>query len=304
MVTRRHGEKSRKGAASPTSRDRTMNPADAQRFDDAYKKYENGNYSQGLQELRELGKRISNPWEKAEVHSHEVIFLLELDEVTAARQRVDELSKAVESLISEPVDGYEYDLEISLPVMARYLEVRVAFAERRKHEALRMLDELVSSYPQQLSIPEFRDISRQLCTLRGFLLGDLGRWEEAEPQLESASPPEKWKAPHAYYLGRCYYELRRYNRAKEKLTEAIERGLRSRSESQAHYILGLIEYNSSDIRAAKRQFELCARDADESSVEMPRLWSWLETTSAALGRFDEAEKYHQLMTHSLTKRTS
>jgi len=281
-----------------------MNPADARRFHDASKKYKDGNYLQALKELRELAKHVRDPLEKAEVHSHEVICLVELDEITAARQRVDELNRNVRSLVSQPVDGYEYDLKISLPVEVRYLEVRVAFAERKAHEALRLLDELVSRYPQQLSIAEFREICHQLGTLRGFILGELGRWEEAEPQLESASPPEKWKAPHAYYLGLCYYELRRYGRAKQKLTEAIERGLTSNLESHVHYILGLIEYNLSDIRAAKRQFELCARDADESSIEMPKLWSWLETTSAALGHFDEAEKYHQLMTHSLTKRPS
>jgi hypothetical protein len=143
---------------------------------------------QGLQELRELAKQTSDPWQKAELHSHEVIFLIELDEIAVARQRVDELDKDVRSLISQPVDGYEYDLKICLPLEVGYLEVRVAYAERRAHEALGLLDELVSRYPQQLSIPEFLEINHQLGTLRGFLLGDLGRWEEAEPQLESASP--------------------------------------------------------------------------------------------------------------------
>jgi tetratricopeptide (TPR) repeat protein len=283
-----------------------MNATDAQRFREATQLFREATTKcellQALHELQELANHMSSPWDKAEIQTHEVIVLVDVDEITAARQRVDELAKNVRSLISQPVDGYEYDLKISLPLEVRYLEVRVAFAERRAHEALKLLDELVSRYPQQLSIPEFHEIYHQLGTLRGFILGDLGRWEEAEPQLESASPPEKWKAPHAYYMGRCYYELGRYNRAKQKLTEAIERGLTSDLEGQVHYMLGLIEYSLTDIRAAKRQFELCARDADESSIEMPKLWSWLERTSAALGHFDEAERYHKLMIDSLPKK--
>jgi tetratricopeptide (TPR) repeat protein len=281
-----------------------MNPADTQRFDDAYKKYEVGNYSQALQDLRELAKDISNPWEKAEVHAHEVIFLLELDEITAARLRVDELNKMVRSLISEPVDGYEYDLEISLPVMARYLEIRVAAAEGRAYEALRQLDELVPRYPQQLSIPEFRDISRQLRTLRGFLLGDLGKWKDAEPLLESASPPDKWRSTHCYYLGRCEFELKKYRKAKEKFREAINLGLESPLENQAHYALGITEYYLSDMRAAKYQFEFCGKAADKRGIDMARLWEWLESTSMALGQLGEAENYHKLMIDSLPKKVN
>lgn len=290
--------------ASVTSRDPIMNPTNARRFDGAYKKYEDGNCSQALQELRELAKDLSNPWEKAEVDAHEVIFLVEMDEITAARQRVEELNKTVGSLISKPVDGYEYDLEISLPVMARYLEIRVAAAERRAHEALSLLDELVSRYPKQLSIPEFRDISHQLRSLRGFLLGDLGRWEEAEPQLESASPPDKWRSTYCYYLGRCEFELKKYRKAKEKFREAISLGLTSPLENEAHYTLGITEYYLSDMRAAKYQFEFCAKAADKREIDMARLWEWLEATSMALGQLDEGENYHKLMIDSLPKKVN
>jgi tetratricopeptide (TPR) repeat protein len=279
-----------------------MNPTNARRFDDAYKKYEDGNYSRALQELRELAKDLSNPWEKAEVDAHEVIFLVELDEIPAARQRVEELNKTVGSLISKPVDGYEYDLEVSLPVMVRYLEIRVAHAEGKTCEGLQLLEELVSRYPKQLSIAEFREISQQLHVLRGFLLADLGRWGEAETCLESASPPEKWRSVHCYYLGHCEYKLKKYRRAKDKLMEAISLGLTSRLENQAHYILGLTEYYLSDVKAAKNQFELCARTADKRYTDMANLWEWLETTSRALGLLGEAENYHKLMIDSPPKK--
>jgi tetratricopeptide (TPR) repeat protein len=232
-----------------------MNATDAKRFKEANSKYQAGDLSRSLQELRELANNMNSPWDKAEIQAHEVIVLVEMEEIPAARLCVEELKKAVGLLITSPSDGYEYDLEISLPVMVRYLEIRVAHAEGKTSEALRLLDELVPLYPKQLSITEFREISQQLHVLRGFLLGDLGRWDEAESYLESASPNEKWRSPHCYYLGRCEFELRKFGKAKEKLMEAI----RLDPSSEVHYVLGITEYYLGNMRAAKHHFEFCAR---------------------------------------------
>lgn len=270
-----------------------MNATDAQRFREAASKSD-------LKELRELANNMSSPWDKAEIQSHVVIVLIEMEETPAARLCLEELKKAVGLLIPSPSDGYEYDLEISLPLSVRYLEIRVAHAEGKTSEALRLLDELVPIYPKQLSIAEFREISQQLHVLRGFLLGDLGRWDEAESYLESASPNEKWKSPHCYYLGRCAFELRNFRKAQEKLTEAI----RLDPSSKVHYILGITEYRLGDMRAAKRHFEFCAKATDKGNIETAKLWEWLEATSMALRQFGEAENYHRLMLDSPPKKTN
>ena len=280
-----------------------MNATDAHRFREATRKYQGDNFSEALQELRELSNRMTDPWDKAEIEAHEVFVLVEMD-VPAARLCVDELNRAVSLLIKSPSDGYEYDLEVSLPVFARYAEVRVTYAEGKKCEALRLLDELVSSYPKQLSIKEFREISQQVHVLRGFLLADLERWNEAEACLNSASPPEKWRSAYWYYLGRCEFELKKYRKAKEKFREAINLGLESPLENHAHYAIGITEYYLSDMRAAKYQFEFCAKAADKRDIDMARLWEWLEATSKALGHLDEAENYHKLMIDSLPKKVN
>jgi tetratricopeptide (TPR) repeat protein len=188
--------------------------------------------------------------------------------------------------------------------MVRYLEIRLAYEEGRKSEALRLLDELVSRYPKQLSIAEFRETSQQVHVLRGFLLADLERWYEAEACLESATPPDKWRSAYCYYLGRCEFELKKYRKAKEKFSEAISLGLISPLESQTHYALGITEYYLSDMRAAKSQFEFCAKAADKREIDMTRLWEWLGATSMALGQLDEAENYHKLMIDSLPKKVN
>ena len=276
-----------------------MNATDAKRFKEAVEN-QTGDLSQSLQELRGLANKMTSPWDKAEMQAHEGFVLVEMQEIPAARLCVDELKKAVALLITSPSDGYEYDLEISLPLSVRYLEIRVAHAEGKTSEALRLLDELVQMYPKQLSVAEFREISQQLHVLRGFLLGDLGRWDEAESYLESASPNEKWKSPHCYYLGRCAFELRKFRKAQEKLTEAI----RLDPSSEVHYILGITEYRLGDMRAAKRHFEFCAKATDKGNIETAKLWEWLEATSMALRQFGEAEQYHKLMIDCLPKKVN
>ncbi len=281
-----------------------LNKNDAQRFNEVRTKYDAGNYAQALQGLRGLASGIVNPWDKAELLYNEIIFLVAMGEIPEARQRVADLNNAVASLTEFSADGNEYDMRISLPVMAQHAELRVTTAEEKTIEALRLLEDLVSRYPKQLSLPEFRTVSQEVKTLRGILLADASRWEEARPFLEDANPPENWKRTHSYYLGQCYYELKKYEHAKEKLEEALKLDLTLSWETQAHYILGLINYNLADMKAAKHQFELCAKSADDKYIEMPKLWAWLKATSHALGQVDEAENYDRLMIDSLSKRVN
>jgi tetratricopeptide (TPR) repeat protein len=289
-----------------------MNPTEVQRFKEAYSRYTSGNYLQALQGFRELANESADRWDIAELHCHEVVCLVEMNaEISAARQRLEDLKKEAALLIESPSDGYEHDWKTALPVMVQYAEIRVVMGEEKTDEALRLLDGLESRYPKQLSVPEFRLLSQELGLLRGILLSDLGRWEEAQAPLESARAfiestdiPKIWTRVRNYYLGRCYYELKKYKPAKQQLLEALSHNLSRSWENQAHYTLGLVEYHLSNMKAAKLQFELCARTADEEYTDFANLWAWLETTSKALGQFDEAERYHSLMIGSMPKKVN
>jgi tetratricopeptide (TPR) repeat protein len=281
-----------------------MNEVDARRFNDVYSRFDAGDYAQALHGLRELAAGINDPWDKAELLYHEAIFLLEMGKVPEARQRVVGLDKALASLVKSPSDGDEFDVGTSLPVMARHADLKVTIKEGKTQEALRILEDLLTRYPKQLSLPQFQTMSEEVKTLRGLLLGDLGRWEEARPFLEEASPPEVWKSFHRYYLGQSYYELGKYQLAREKLGEALILGLPNSWTSRAHYLLGLVEYNLSEMKAAKREFELSVKTADtedseKSNLKMAKTWAYLEATSRALGLQAEAENYRRLRTESL-----
>jgi predicted negative regulator of RcsB-dependent stress response len=56
---------------------------------------------------------------------------------------------------------------------------------------------------------------------RAFILADLGRWKEALPILEGIKSPQEYREGIAFYLGHCYLAGDDYERAKEKLTEAL-----------------------------------------------------------------------------------
>jgi len=99
---------------------------------------------------------------------------------------------------------------------------------------------------------------------------------------------------------RCYYEDKEYERARGKLAEALNLGLDTPTEGRAHYVLGLVEYHLSDMRAAKREFELSVKTADPAYLG-EGIWGWLEATSHALGLQAEAENYRRLRAGSPPK---
>jgi tetratricopeptide (TPR) repeat protein len=270
-----------------------MNHTESQRLAEIYQEFEAGDYVDALQQLRELSTKLDDPWEKAALICYEALFLLEMSRVPEARQRHEDFKRSLTLLGESPSDGYQDDGPHNLAVMARYTELKILVAERKQPEALELLEDLVSRYPKQLSIPAFSAISQELQTQHGFLLADAGRWKEAKPFLENASPPEAWKSILCYYLGHCYYEFEEYERAKKRLTEAIGLGLTGHWQGRARYVLGLVEYHLSDMRAAKSQFEECVKTADPMYLGKTKIWDWLEATSRALGLNDDAEKYHQ-----------
>jgi tetratricopeptide (TPR) repeat protein len=270
-----------------------MTEKDSQAFEEICRKFEANENSEALKELRDLVERIDDPWERAELNYREIMFLVEMHSVPDARQRLEDLKRTLTSLIKSPSDSYEIGCRFSLPVMARHAEVRVSIEEGKVSEALRLIEDFVSRFPKQLSLPDFRSTVEEITTLRGFLLAGVGRWEDARPFLENVIPPEGWKAQHRFFLGRCYYEDKKYERARSKLLEAFKLGLEASWEGDAHYVLGLVEYHLSDMEAAKREFELSVKTADPAYLG-DNIWGWLEATSRALGLLAEAENYRRL----------
>jgi tetratricopeptide (TPR) repeat protein len=278
-----------------------MNDNDRKHFNRLYERLEAHAEAQTLQEFADFAKALEDPWDQAELIYHQVLFLLDMDNPTEARQRIEDLKRSVSALTEPPADSYEVDVTTSLPVMSRYAEARVAFHEG-KQETLQLVLDLESTYPKQLSTAEFATIRDVLQTMRGHLLAGSGKWLEARPVLEGAYPPEAWKGVHCCYLGQCYFEVREYQRAKDKLEEALSLSLMASWDGRARYILGIVEYRLGDKRSAKKQFEAAVQIADPEYLQKTNIWEWLETTCRDLGLHVDAENYRiQGTIHSVSK---
>ena len=279
-----------------------MNQSEELRVKEAYQQFEAGECIKAVKGLREFADRIADPWTKAVLLYHQVIFLAQMDSAGEARSCFNELKSAVGLLLLEVVlDTSDDTPPANLAVMVRYAELKTLLAERNQVQALEVLEDLVSRYPVQLSGPGV-EILKDIDLHHGFLLADAGRWRQAKPFLEKAHPPESWKSFVCYYLGHCYYEFREYERAKQKLMEALHIGLSGHWEGGAHYVLGLVEYHLGEMKAAKEQFELCVKTADPRYLGASRIWEWLEASSRALGMEADADKYRRL--HAASETTS
>jgi tetratricopeptide (TPR) repeat protein len=271
-----------------------MNQSDELCVREAYQQFEAGECAQAVNRLREFADRIDDPWTKAELLYYQVVFLAQMDDAVHARSCLDRLKRAVALLLPEAVlDTSDDTPPANLAVMVRYAELKTLLAERNQVQALQALEDLVARYPAQLLGPA-SEILNDIDLHHGFLLAADGRWKEAKPFLEKAQPPEAWKDVVYYYLGHCYFEFGEYERAKQKLIEALSLGLSGHWEGRAHYVLGLVEYHLGEMKAAKEQFELCVKTADPRYLGESRIWEWLEAVSRALGLEADAGKYRRL----------
>jgi tetratricopeptide (TPR) repeat protein len=270
-----------------------MNEIETQRLNDSYRKFAEGEQGEALRELRELARGLNDPWSRTALLYHESLFLIEMKRIPEARQRLEDLKSALESLSGPPHDDYEDDLPHNLAVMSRYTELKILLAEEQESRALEVLEELLALYPKQLSIDGFEDVRKEIATYQGLLLADAGRWKEAMPILENATPPEAWSGVISYYLGHGYYTFQDYKRAEAKLEEGLSLGLALHWEGSAHYILGLVEYHLGNMIAANREFKLCLNSSTPEYLYTTKIWEWLEATASALGLHDDAQQYRQ-----------
>jgi tetratricopeptide (TPR) repeat protein len=193
-----------------------------------------------------------------------------------------------------PQDTAQDDLPAGLAVTLHFAEAKLLIKEGNENQALVILEDLMSRYPRQLSLPEFRELGGEADLYRGMLLANADRWLEAGEFLKQARPPKAYRAVWSYYLGQYYYTVRDYERAAKMLKVSMTANMPPQWQSRAHHMLGLAEYHLSHIEEAKKHFELSVRIADAEYIRRNNIWGWLEKTSLALGQNSELERYRQM----------
>jgi tetratricopeptide (TPR) repeat protein len=196
----------------------TMTKAEVRRCEELLARHAAGECADALKGLHTLVEAVSGPLDKAGLLYHEVLWLLELGDVPAARSRFEEMKNKLGAggIGSLPPDNGRFDLNASLGFMALFAEASVLIAEGDSTKALLVLQDLVSRYRKQLSLKKFGEIRGEILTRFGMLLGNDNRWPEAGPLLEQASPPQSLQPVLSYYLGQYYYTICDYKKAAKK----------------------------------------------------------------------------------------
>src|SRR5712664_3240202 len=257
-----------------------------------------GRFKEAITEFTRLAEDTPDPIDKAGILLNAATTLRALGECDLARSKLD----AVRELVP-PSQGACSNIEsdsrsVFLTISVEIEEADICRVEGNKKEALAKLDDLMSRCCHKLQEPDFRGSYENIQTLRGFLLVDLGRWNEALPILEEAQSFEEPKALIDFYLGYCYVAAHEHAKGRDRLLNALRSGLPHQLEFRAHCALGKAYHKLEYYAQAKLEFEKCIETADTSYIWEHEIWRWLEITCRHLGLKDEAEKYAGLASGS------
>jgi tetratricopeptide (TPR) repeat protein len=251
-----------------------------------------GKFSAALEEFLRIAETTEDRINKAGVLVYASTTLKLLERYDDARRQLGAARTVAEEYLSpnSSVDERTIYLEV-------YLDFELADIYRfegKKEEALAGFDAMIKKHAQRLSEPRFREIRESIEACRAFILADLGRWREAMPILEKARSFTEYKEGNAFYLGHCYLSALDYNRAEEKLSEALRLGLPKNLEYRAHCELGMTYYQLHEYAQAKHELEKCVEMADTSYLRDGIIWKYLEAACRSLGLKDEARHYANL----------
>jgi tetratricopeptide (TPR) repeat protein len=266
-----------------------------------------GKPEEARQMLDDLIQQTSDHSEKFGLLYYEMIWLLDAGAVSQAREKFNEMQGQMSlidgapqskdpfgSTAMSPLDTDQDDLAAYLAVIAGFAEAKLLMKEGNEPLALNALEDLMTRYPKQLSLRNFRELRGHADMHRGTLLANADRWLEAGEFLERAIPPKNLRPLLRYNLGQYYCTIRDYKRAAKNLKQSIRPDMPPQWRCRAHYMLGLAEYRLSHVKEAKKHFELSVQTADSDYIRRYNIWGSLEDVSRAIGLNAEADRYRKL----------
>lgn len=262
---------------------------DQQRLLKACELVDKGNYSEAHTEFMQLAEDTPDPTEKAWALGYAANALHALGQQEAATLQQNAARSLLEKHRSQsPTKDEKFAIaECFLDFVDANLFWR---GGGNKQAALDRFDAALKKH--KIALEDSGSFQEAFLIRRAFILADLGRWKEALPILEAVRSPQEYKEGVAYYLGHCYLAGDDYERAQEKLTEALKLGgLPIRLEYRAHFELGTTYYHLKDYEKAKHELEKAAEQADAVYIRESNIWKWLEMTCRVLRRDAEADLY-------------
>jgi len=213
-----------------------MTDDQARQFNEAFAAWEKRHNTRAFRLIRRVINNVPDSIDKVGMMFWEVMWELDLHNVSKARSRFDQMKTIFRSIGYWPPDSGD-SAKASVAAMALFAEARVLIDENHLVGAERILRDLESRYSEQISSASFDGIGEQVPILHGITLANLGRWSEARPFLETAAIPQGWEGHVGYYLGAMEYLEGNWAQAKERLTKAIHFGVPKRWKPEADRML-------------------------------------------------------------------
>jgi tetratricopeptide (TPR) repeat protein len=248
-------------------------------LDEAFVKRAAGDYSGALQEFESLERRSWHPQDIAALRFFRATCLTDLGRAEDALKRISEVDKN-QLIFSKQID-YEYE------------RARIERALGHTREALDLVRIALKMVDAASDKAEVSVVSRGLETLRGILLAESGRCEEALPVLEAVPTDDDGWAEARIRLGDCKIRKKLYREALEhylsvtsssKELDPIHRKTALRNVGCAYYYMG-------NYRKAIEYLTKVEHGYDGHPDLKAELCGVLASAYSRLGMTQEAAKY-------------
>jgi tetratricopeptide (TPR) repeat protein len=164
----------------------------------AFAKRKAGDYSAALEEFEHLEALSSHPRDIATLRFFQTTILTDMCRIDDALDRFAKVDRTVLA----PIDQIDYVFE----------SARLKRAEGRIAEALELTEKALKATTQIGKEYDVRGLASSLRTLKGVLLSESGRCDDAIPILEEAPVEEEGWAEAKIRLGDCNLKRERYRK--------------------------------------------------------------------------------------------
>jgi tetratricopeptide (TPR) repeat protein len=249
------------------------------RLDAAFDKRRAGDPSTALDEFENLEKLSTHPQDIAALRLFQVMCLTDLGRIEEAGQKI----RLVNEKRLDTVDRVDYESEYA----------QIKRAEGMTDEALERVERAIHISETVEDKRRVEVARKSLQALRGVLLAESGRCDEAVPILEDVSPDDPWWADARLLLGDCSYKSRRYRQAIDYYLSLMSSANRVSSvmRNDAFRNIGCAYHQLGDYTKAAEYLSKIKDAYDEYPEIRATLFGFLASAYSHLGMTQEAARY-------------
>jgi tetratricopeptide (TPR) repeat protein len=249
------------------------------RLDVAWDKRKSGDYSEALVDFESLEALSENPQDIAALRLFQAMCLTDMGRVVEAGVRISNVDK------ERLGKTYRIDYESEC--------ARIERAEGQIQEALDRVVALLKVIDASADKQRMLAAASGLEILRGILLAESGRCDEAVPVLREVSLQDDWWVEARLHLGDCHYKKQLYKDAIDCYLGIIsgEKKVHPIHRDAALRNIGFAYYDLKQYAKAVEYLTQVEHAYDETPDMKAELFSILASAYSRLGMTQESAKY-------------